>query len=145
MIRFEKNDIFKINADLIVIPVNTVGVMGKGLALEFKNKYFDTYLRYRRDCQDNLLQVGTICTYKIAENKYAIMFPTKTDWRYPSKLEYIESGLKVLKRLLQKYPSMSIAIPPLGCGCGGLDKNVVNNFIINSLAELNNEIIIIDK
>jgi O-acetyl-ADP-ribose deacetylase (regulator of RNase III) len=145
MISKVKSNILNLNVNLIVIPVNTVGVMGKGLALEFKNKYFDTYLRYRNACQDKTLHIGTICTYKIAEDKYAIMFPTKTDWRYPSKIEYIETGLKVLKRLLQIYPSMSIAIPPLGCGCGGLDKDVVYNLIYNTLSDLDNEIILIDN
>ena len=124
MLKYLTGDIWGSKADAIVIPVNTVGVMGAGLALEVKKRYPQVFKEYKDDCKRGLLQVGHIRTYIPSNEEYCLLFfPTKKDWLKPSKLEYIEEGLKDLVltiRLLKWTGIQSIALPQLGCGCGGL-------------------------
>lgn len=119
-------DILKSDAELILIPVNCVGVMGAGLAKQFKEKFPHLYSQYRKLCESNAIDVGkepvVLC------GKWC-MFPTKKHWKNPSKLEYIESGLKKLSETEYK----TIAVPKLGCGCGGLNWNDVKQLVIKYL------------
>ena len=120
MITYIKGDMFESPAKVIVNTVNTDGVMGKGVALEFKKRYPDMYLYYKSICENKSLTVGKLALWKDSE-KWVLMFPTKIHWRNPSKLEYIESGLKKLSEYWDKIGTNTMAFPRLGCGNGGLD------------------------
>ena len=106
-------------AQTLVNPVNTVGVMGKGLALAFKQRYPAMYQEYRRLCQQGRLQIGRLHVYQ-APGKIIVNFPTKKHWRQPSRIEYIEAGLEAFVTTYQDYDISGVAFPQLGCGYGGL-------------------------
>jgi O-acetyl-ADP-ribose deacetylase (regulator of RNase III) len=121
-ITYVAGDIFDSDVDCIVNPVNTVGVMGGGLALEFKKRYPHMFQMYTKHCNSGALQVGRIMFYRaVDDTKIICLFPTKDDWRNPSKLEFIERGLKAFTRHYQEWDIKSVAFPKLGCGLGGLD------------------------
>lgn len=142
MIQFITGDMFGINADLLVNTVNCVGVMGKGVALEFKNRYPDMYKEYRWKCSAGLIHPGFLSQYKATDGKTIINFPTKNHWKNSSRYSYIKDGLVSLRALLELQPlGITIAIPPLGCGNGGLDWEVVRTMIYKELDHLPNVII----
>jgi O-acetyl-ADP-ribose deacetylase (regulator of RNase III) len=117
---YVKGNLFQSPADVLVNTVNTVGVMGKGIALDFKNLYPEMYRQYRDLCESGQFKIGKLWLYK-SPNKWVLNFPTKKHWRRPSRVEYIEAGLC---KFVQKYESFgihSIAFPALGCGNGQLD------------------------
>lgn len=120
MIRYVKGDMFKSPAKILVNAVNTVGVMGKGVALEFKKQYPEMFYRYKQLCEEKQLDIGKLFLWR-KEKKWVLLFPTKKHWRNPSKIEYIESGLKKLVENWDELGADSIAFPRLGCGNGGLD------------------------
>lgn len=120
VITYLKGDIFSSPAQVLVNTVNTVGVMGKGVALEFKKRYPEMFKSYERVCDKKQLEVGKLMLWKGAE-KWVLMFPTKKHWRNPSKMEYIEAGLKKFTDTYIEKGITSIAFPRLGCGNGGLD------------------------
>lgn len=140
MIRFVKGNLLESTAQALVNTVNTVGVMGKGIALQFKEAYPNNYILYRNACKDKLVQVGSMFITKEQNvygiNKIIVNFPTKTTWRKPSEYSYIEKGLKDLKDKILELHIESIAIPPLGSHNGGLDWNVVKQMIISQLSDL---------
>ncbi len=119
MITYVRTNIFESRADVLVNTVNTVGVMGKGLAKEFKRIYPDMFETYQKFCEDGTLTVGKLQVYKTS-NKWILNFPTKANWRSPSKLEYIEQGLQKFVDNYARLGIKSIAFPMLGCGNGGL-------------------------
>lgn len=120
MILYVLGDLFQSPAQVLVNTVNTVGVMGKGIALEFKRLYPDMFDEYRRRCETGALKVGNPFLYK-SNNKWVLNFPTKRHWRGKSKVEYIEKGLAAFAKRYARWGIGSIAFPPLGCGNGGLD------------------------
>jgi len=148
MIKYVKEDILKIEADAIVNSVNLKGVMGKGLALAFKNAFPENFKLYKKACSSDIIKIGKLFITETGRlfPKYIINFPTKDHWRFPSKYEYIEAGLEDLKNWLRNNGIKSIAIPPLGSGNGRLDWPKVKKMIIESLAEFkdNLEIIIVE-
>lgn len=113
----DNEDIFTSTCDYIVNPVNCVGVMGKGLALEFKKRYPQMFKDYVDRCNKKLVRPGEPYAYDNIIN-----FPTKNHWKFPSKLEWVLDGLSLIKK---NFNNCSIAIPLLGCGCGGLDRTSV--------------------
>ena len=117
---YVKGNIFNSPAKVLVNNVNTVGVMGKGVALEYKKRYPDMFECYKGLCEMKQLDIGNLYLWKKSE-KWILLFPTKKHWRNPSKLEYIEKGLKKFQENWDKIGSNSIAFPRLGCGNGGLD------------------------
>lgn len=120
MILYVQGDLFQSPAQVLVNTVNTVGVMGKGVALQFKRHFPEMYAKYRALCEKGDFDVGSLWLYR-SPNKWVLNFPTKRHWRQPSRIEYVESGLK---KFVETYSSMgihSIAFPPLGCGNGQLD------------------------
>ena len=119
MITYVRTNIFESNAHVLVNTVNTVGVMGKGLAKEFKRIYPDMFKQYQKFCEDGTLTIGKLQVYK-TPNKWVLNFPTKANWRSPSKLEYIEQGLQKFVANYDRLGVKSIAFPMLGCGNGGL-------------------------
>lgn len=123
MIRYTTGDLFAADTQAIVNPVNTAGVMGCGLALEFKKRFPSNFRYYFDACRKGEVRTGKmlVCTYDCAgHRKYIVNFPTKRHWKYPSKMAYIESGLEDLVSVISAYGIESIAVPPLGCGAGRL-------------------------
>lgn len=145
MIKYTKGNLLDTNAEALVNTVNTVGVMGKGIALQFKNRFPNNYKIYRDACKDETFKTGQVLVVQegdLLNQKFIINFPTKAHWKGASTYEYIVSGLKALKQAIKEYGIKSIAIPPLGCGNGGLDWNKVKVIIENELAGVDTEILI---
>lgn len=119
-----QGDLIAQRVDAIVNTVNVVGVMGKGIALQFKRKWPDNYKQYLAACKRNEVRIGEMFVVdngKLVQPHFIINFPTKKHWRNPSKMEYIEDGLIDLVDKIRELGISSIALPPLGCGNGGLD------------------------
>ena len=120
MIRYIEGDIFKSPAQVLVNTVNTVGVMGKGIALEFKKRYPDMFQSYRDICEKRKLKIGSLMLYYEPDH-WVLLFPTKENWRNPSRLEFIEAGLAKFCRTYAEKGITSAAFPKLGCGNGELN------------------------
>lgn len=143
-----KNSLFDSPAHVLVNTVNTVGVMGKGIAKTFKDIYPDMFREYQKHCESKTLSIGKLWIYK-TENKWILSFPTKIHWRSPSKLEYIEEGLKKFVQTYKEQQIKSIAFPQLGCGNGGLDwdkevKPLMEKYLRN-LPDIDIYVHVIDK
>lgn len=141
MITLTSGDIFESNTDALVNPVNCVGVMGAGLALEFKKKFPENYRTYKATCDAGLMKPGLMCFHDygiLSTPRYIINFPTKDHWKEQSKSWYIESGLAALYLYVKDHGIESIAIPALGCGLGGLDWNKVKSLIEQTFTDLEN-------
>ena len=120
MIEYINGDIFESPAQVIVNTVNTVGVMGKGIALAFKQRYPDMFAAYREMCEKNQLSIGKLMLWNSPDHMI-LLFPTKENWRNPSRVEYIERGLQKFVDTYADKNITSIAFPKLGCGNGELD------------------------
>ena len=136
MIKYIKGDIFTSDAEVLVNPVNTVGIMGAGLASAFRVRFPENYELYREACKRGEVVIGKMFMTKV--NSPIINFPTKEHWKNSSKLEYIYSGLTDLRRVIVEERFFSIAIPALGCGLGGLDWLDVKNAIQDELKDMEN-------
>lgn len=141
-VTFKTGDLFLDKSEALVNTVNCVGVMGKGVALEFKRRWPENYKAYKKACDAKELRPGNMLIYEFSnlfgksEPKFIINFPTKDHWRAKSKLEYISKGLDALVSDIKKYKIKSIALPPLGCGNGGLDWSIVRPMMLERLSEL---------
>jgi O-acetyl-ADP-ribose deacetylase (regulator of RNase III) len=127
------------DVDAIVNTVNCVGVMGKGIALQFKNKWPDNFAQYHAACKAGEVRPGKMMVYDAgayAQPHFVINFPTKDHWRGNSKLSFIQDGLLDLIAQVQALDIRSIAIPPLGCGNGGLNWQDVKPLIETAFAAL---------
>lgn len=126
MVKIERGKtIFDSNAQTLVNTVNCVGVMGKGLALEFKNRYPAMFDKYKSFCDKGVFKPGVLWIYKAEDGKWILNFPTKVDWKNPSELSYIREGLKKFVEIWEEKGIKSIAFPLLGCKNGGLDPDDV--------------------
>lgn len=124
MIEFTSGDILKSEAEALVNTVNCVGVMGRGIALQFKNAFPDNFKAYAAACGRDEVQPGRMFVFdtgQLTAPRYIINFPTKRHWRGKSRIEDIESGLGALAETIREKKIQSIAVPPLGSGLGGLD------------------------
>ena len=136
MIRFTQGNLLEADVEAVVNTVNTVGVMGKGIALMFKEQFPRNFEQYARACDAGELRIGKMF---VTENaalfgpRWIINFPTKTHWRVGTRTEWIEEGLKDLVRTILERNIHSVAIPPLGCGNGGLDWSEVRPLIVSAL------------
>lgn len=134
MIEYTKGNMFECNADCLINTVNCEGFMGKGVAYQFKMRFPENNKSYVKACKSGELAVGKVHSF-MEEGITIINFPTKNKWRESSKMEYIEKGMEAFVELLPKLAVKKIAIPPLGCGNGGLDwaevKKVVENKIFD--------------
>lgn len=141
MIYYKTGNILDSQAEALVNTVNTVGVMGKGIALQFKKAYPNNYKMYREAYKKNELKIGRLFVTKDSNissgEKIIINFPTKKHWRSPSEYTYIEKGLDSLIEIIKEHHISSIAIPPLGSGNGGLDWGKVKTLIEQKLSEVN--------
>jgi O-acetyl-ADP-ribose deacetylase (regulator of RNase III) len=141
MIKFLQGNLLDAPTEAVVNTVNTVGVMGKGIALMFKEAFPANFRAYEEACKRKEIQVGHMF---VTENltfegpRWLINFPSKKHWRQPSKLEWIVEGLKDLRRVVEEKGIRSIALPPLGCGNGGLDWSDVRPEIECALGPLDN-------
>ena len=141
MIELRQGDILKADAEALVNTVNCVGIMGRGIALQFRKAFPDNCKAYKVLCERKELQIGKIFIYNLnrLENpRYVINFPTKRHWKTKSRLEDIESGLKALVEEVSKRHIQSVALPPLGCGLGGLNWSEVRPKIEQAFINLPN-------
>lgn len=140
MIKLTRGDLLKQDdVDAIVNTVNCVGVMGKGIALQFKNKWPANFAEYAAACKAGEVRPGRMLVHDLGalvKPNYIINFPTKDHWRGASKIEFIREGLADLIEQVQRLGIRSIAIPPLGCGNGGLDWADVRPLIEAAFADL---------
>ncbi|ADE16437.1 Appr-1-p processing domain protein [Nitrosococcus halophilus Nc 4] len=140
MIEYTKGNLLKADVEALVNTVNTVGIMGKGIALMFKEAFKDNFDAYAAACKAGEVKIGQMFTTETGNlmgPQWIINFPTKKHWRNKTKLAWIEEGLEDLRRTIIKYGIDSIAIPPLGCGNGGLDWREVRPLIEKCLVDLN--------
>lgn len=136
MILYVQGDLFQSPAQVLVNTVNTVGVMGKGVALQFKQMFPEMFAQYRELCEQKQFDIGKLWLYR-SPNKWVMNFPTKRHWRQPSKIEYISAGLQKFVDTYDEMGIHSIAFPPLGCGNGQLDfKSQVQPLMHEYLARL---------
>ena len=139
MILSTQGDLLRDESEAIVNTVNCVGVMGRGIALQFRNAYPENYKAYEKACQREEVQPGRMFVFETGElthPRFIINFPTKRHWRGKSRMEDIDSGLKALVEVLREKKIRSIALPPLGSGLGGLDWSQVRPRIVAALGAL---------
>ena len=146
MIQYITGNLLESEAQALVNTVNTVGVMGKGIAFQFKNKFPVNNRIYIQACKVKSIAIGKLLVNEeetlYGGKKIIINFPTKTDWRKPSEYSYIEAGLKDLLHIIETKKITSIAIPPLGAGNGGLDWSKVKALLEQYLANVNCDVFI---
>ncbi|GAB6011454.1 type II toxin-antitoxin system antitoxin DNA ADP-ribosyl glycohydrolase DarG [Viscerimonas tarda] len=144
MIQYITGDIMESHAQALVNTVNTMGVMGKGIALQFKKAYPNNFKAYNEACKRNEISVGKLFVTHDSNlssgDKIIVNFPTKKDWRKPSEYSFIEEGLNDFIRILEVNRIKSVAIPPLGAGNGGLEWEKVKKIIEQKLGQLDIEI-----
>ena len=139
MIEIRTDNLIAAKAEALVNTVNCVGIMGKGIALQFRLAFPDNFLAYQKACRAGEVQTGRMFVFfrqTLEAPHYLINFPTKQDWRSKSKIKDIESGLKALVEEIKQRDIRSIAIPPLGCGNGGLQWQDVRPLIETAFEEL---------
>lgn len=139
MITFKEGNLLESRAEALVNTVNTVGVMGKGIALMFKERFRENFRRYAKACKAGEVKTGQMFTTPVQEldgPSWIINFPTKQHWRAPSRMEWVEEGLQDLRRFLVEERIRSVAIPPLGAGNGGLAWPAVRQRIERALGDL---------
>ena len=139
--KFITGNMLEAETEALVNTVNTVGVMGKGIALQFKERFPVNFKIYAAACKKGDMLVGKMLVVKedtMAGEKLIINFPTKTEWFKKSQYSYIEDGLKDLAKVIEEYSIKSIAIPPLGCGNGGLKWEKVKPMMDKYLSQLSN-------
>ena len=134
-VQYQKGDIFESKAQVIVNTVNCKGVMGKGLASAFKERYPDMFAVYQQECKSGKLRIGRPTLY-CKSTPWILNFPTKDHWRFPSKLEYLEKGLQFLASNYKKAGIKSIAFPKLGAQNGKLSWGEVGPLMAKYLSQL---------
>ena len=135
-VEFKKGNLLAENTEALVNPVNCVGIMGKGLALQFKNNYPDNFESYRIACTQGVVQPGKIFAIQSKFGKYIINFPTKNHWRDKTKIGDIAEGLEALVDYMVEQKIASISIPALGCGNGGLQWSTVKPLILHAFKSM---------
>lgn len=146
MIEYKSGDILREDAEAIVNTVNCVGVMGRGIALQFKNAFPENFDAYAVACKKEQVRPGQMFVFEtgqLTNPRYVINFPTKRHWRGKSRMEDIDSGLAALVSVIRQYGLRSVAIPPLGSGLGGLDWAEVRPKIEQALRPLDDVRVII--
>ena len=142
MIEFTKGDMFEMPVDIRVNSVNCKGVMGAGVALAFRERYPEMFKDYQQACREGTIRPGALHVWKNLTDNWIINFPTKRDWREPSRYEDILAGLQALRSYLKEQGPVSVALPALGCGHGGLDWGRVSSMIEDNLGDLDASIFV---
>lgn len=135
-VRVLVGDLFASKAQTLTNTVNTVGVMGKGIALEFKKRFPDMYDDYVRRCEEGRVELGRPYLFQALFPPWVLNFPTKEHWRSLSRLDAITDGLEYLAQHYRRWGIESLAVPPLGCGEGGLEWRIVGPALYRGLAKL---------
>jgi len=138
-IELKQDDILRAKADALVNSVNCVGVMGRGIALQFRKAFPENFKAYEAACKREEVSPGKMLVYEtglLTGPRYVINFPTKRHWKGKSRIEDIDAGLHALTKEIRDRGIRSVAVPPLGCGLGGLDWNMVRPKIIQAFREL---------
>ena len=146
MLRYKTGDILAEETEALVNTVNCVGVMGRGIALQFKNAFPDNFKAYAEACKRREVQPGRMFVFdtgRLTHPRYIINFPTKRHWRGKSRMEDIEAGLTALQDVIRVRNIRSLAIPPLGTGLGGLDWSAVRLRIEEALGDVDDVRIVI--
>jgi O-acetyl-ADP-ribose deacetylase (regulator of RNase III) len=146
MLEYRAGDILQADVEVLVNTVNCVGIMGRGIALQFKQAFPDNFKAYAAACKRKEVQLGHIFVYATAQltnPRYIVNFPTKQHWRDKSDLVDIKAGLQDLAIFMRKQQIKSIAIPPLGCGLGGLQWVDVKLCIESALCACDNTHILV--
>jgi O-acetyl-ADP-ribose deacetylase (regulator of RNase III) len=141
MIEHVQGNLLNADVEALVNTVNTVGVMGKGVALQFKLAFPKNFSAYEAACRRGEVKIGRMFVFRtntLQNPRFVINFPTKKHWRGKSRLEYVEAGLRSLIEVIRSERIHSVAVPPLGCGSGGLDWEQVKSRIEAAFAELPN-------
>ena len=139
MISYFQGNLLTDDSEALVNTVNCSGVMGRGIALQFKEKFPDNFKAYSKACKNYEVHTGQMFVFntgQLTNPRYIINFPTKRHWRSASYVEYIELGLDDLVKEVKEIDISSISIPPLGCGLGGLNWEDVRPLIEMKLKEL---------
>jgi O-acetyl-ADP-ribose deacetylase (regulator of RNase III) len=139
MIELAHGDILIADAEALVNTVNCVGVMGRGIALQFRKAYPENFKVYEAACEREEIRPGKMLVFEtglLTGPRYIINFPTKRHWKGKSKMEDIDAGLPSLVREIKERGIRSVAVPPLGCGLGGLDWNKVRPKILRAFEDL---------
>jgi O-acetyl-ADP-ribose deacetylase (regulator of RNase III) len=139
MIEFQRGDILQSDAEALVNTVNCVGIMGRGIALQFRREFPENYKAYRQGCERGELRPGKMLVFllsKLHGPRYIINFPTKRHWKGRSRIEDIQIGLRALIDEVRERGITSVALPPLGCGLGGLDWDQVRPLIEEAFSHL---------
>lgn len=139
MIHVMQGDILQANAEALINTVNCVGVMGRGIALQFRKAYPENFKAYKAACDRHELRPGVMLVHELHQQnvpRYIINFPTKRHWKGKSRIEDIDAGLSALTEVIRKLGIRSVAVPPLGCGLGGLDWREVRPLIVQAFATL---------
>ena len=147
MITFGQGNLLEARAEALVNTVNTVGVMGKGIALMFKERFAENFRLYSAACKASQIRTGKVFVTEVHEldgPRWIINFPTKQHWRAPSRMEWIVEGLQDLRRVLLANEVKSVAIPPLGSGNGGLEWADVRTQIEAALGDLDIDILVFE-
>lgn len=146
MIKYLTGNILESGAQALVNTVNTEGVMGKGIALQFKKAYPNNFKLYQQACKENRVRTGEVFITEDSNvasgSKLIVNFPTKHTWRKPSEYSFIEDGLEDLLKRIEEYDIKSIAIPPLGAGNGGLEWEKVKRIIESKLKDIDIEVFV---
>ena len=140
MIELAQGNLLEAKVEALVNAVNTVGVMGAGIALQFRQSYPEMFKAYEQACKAGAVSPGKMHVFEIGKQgerpRWIINFPTKRDWREPSRLADVVAGLSDLVSQVRRLNIRSIAIPPLGCGLGGLDWDDVRPRIEQACTEM---------
>ncbi|MBK8321650.1 MAG: macro domain-containing protein [Betaproteobacteria bacterium] len=147
MITLRQGNLLEARAEALVNTVNTVGVMGKGIALMFKERFAENFRLYSAACKASQIQTGKVFVTEVHElngPRWIINFPTNQHWRAPSRMEWIVEGLQDLRRVLLANEVKSVAIPPLGSGNGGLEWADVRAQIEAALGDLDIDILVFE-
>jgi len=139
MITYTQGNMFDAQVDAIINTVNLVGVMGKGVAFQFKERFPENYRVYQEACKNHTIGIGnSLVVPAVWHGRHILIvnFPTKVHWRNPSEYLYVERGLDNLAEILKQYSIKSIAVPPLGAGNGGLEWERVRAMIANKLSSV---------
>ncbi|WP_223241406.1 macro domain-containing protein [Flammeovirga sp. EKP202] len=137
-IKYIKGNIFNTKCQTVVNTVNCVGVMGKGIAQVYKLRYPRMFIEYKEHCKNKLIQPGILWIYNKQKNApWILNFPTKKHWKFPSKIEWVDQGLKKFVETYQEKGITSVAFPLLGTHNGGLDTELVKKLMDNYLSQCN--------
>lgn len=139
-------DMFLEQGDLYIITVNTVGVMGAGVAKDFASRHPDLFLRYKHDCKMKSITIGHCALYEGTDGKKYLMLPTKENWKFDSTYDYVGLGLHWISENIgeeegQINPKWKIVMPPLGCGNGNLSFDIVSEMIEEMSGKIPNKVV----